>query len=430
MKQALLITYYFPPAGGVSAQRILKFARYLPSYGYRPTVLTVDQASASYPALDPALRAQLPASVNVVRTRAWDPLTAYARLQGKRKEDVVGIGFVKEDQSRPMQRFGRWVRGNVFLPDARVGWVPYARRAARRLVRDNAPDVIMTTGPPHSTHFIGSFLQRRYGIPWVADFRDPWSDYFFNANMLQTRFARSVIAHMERKVLTRADAVLSVSDGVGEDLQRRAEIGRYETLPNGYDPADLVPIAPMKRRDDAFVIAHVGTLTREQHVPGLFKAVADLGPGIELRFVGHVHADVMRAGIEMGLEGRLRLTPFVPHTEAITHMRQADVLMVSIGSGHLCRGIVSGKVFEYLGIGVPILGLGEPDGDLAALLDATGGGRVFRHDDAAGIRHFLRGLIDGTIRIQAQADAVHKFDRRVLTQRLASVFDALVNSAQ
>lgn len=426
MKRVLLISYYFPPAGGVSAQRILKFARYLPAHGYQPTILTVDPAFASYPALDTSLCCQVPASMQVVRTRAWDPFSIYACLQGKRKEDVVGIGFVKENQARLVQRIGRWIRGNVFLPDARVGWVPFALHAARRLVHDLTPDVIMTTGPPHSAHLIGRRLQLRLGLPWVADFRDPWTDYFFNANMLQTGAARSAIGRMERSVLTRADVVLSVSDTIGANLHRKAPLRRYETLPNGYDSADISKTSFVREDGGPFVITHVGTLTREQHAPGLLEAVTGLGPAVELRFVGHVHEDITRACVEIGLGDRTRVIPFVPHSEAVAHMQRADLLLVSIGVGPHSRGIVTGKVFEYLRTGVPVLGLGPLDGELAALLRATGGGKVYHQEDATGIEHFIRGLMAKTMRPKVRPEILHLFDRRVLAERLAAIFDEIL----
>ena len=426
MKRALLISYYFPPAGGVSAQRILKFARYLPEYGYQPTVLTVDPAYASYPALDASLCAQVPASVQVVRTRAWDPFSVYAYLQGKRKEDVVGIGFVNESQARLIQRVGRWIRGNVFLPDARVGWVLFALHAARRLVHDLTPDVIMTTGPPHSAHLIGRHLQARHGMPWIADFRDLWTDYFFNAKMLQTGAAKSAIAHMERSVLSRADMVLSVSDAFGASFHRKTPMRRYKTLPNGFDSADMPQTSHVKSNDGPFVITHVGTLTPEQHSQGLLHAVINLGPAIELRFVGHVHEDITRACVEIGLEEKVRVIPFVPHGEAIAQMCQADLLLVSVGAGRHSKGIVPGKVFECLSTGVPVLGVGPLDGDLAALLKATGGGRIYHHDDATGIERFLRGLMAKTIKPQVRPEVLRSYDRKVLTQRLAAFFDELL----
>ncbi len=426
MKRALLISYYFPPAGGVSSQRILKFARYLPQFGYQTAILTVDPAYASYPVLDPTLAAQVPEDTSVTRTRAWDPFTVYASLQGKRKADVVGIGFVKEDQERFFQRCARWIRGNVFLPDARVGWVPFARRAAGQLMRAFAPDVILTTGPPHSTHLVGRHVSARCRVPWVADFRDPWTDYFYNANLMQSRGAQAVQARMERAVLTRADLVLTVSEAIGSGLKSKATIRRYATLPNGYDAADMPARIPVAPRTGPFVVAHVGTLTREQHAPGLLHALSAIRPAPILRFVGHVHQHIIESCEESGLADQVQVIPFVPHQEAIAEMRRASLLWVSVGTGLHTQGIVTGKVFEYLSTGVPVLGTGPTDGDLATLLVNTNGGRLYHPDDASAIKHYVRMLMAGELRPRARADALKAYDRRVLAKRLASLFDSLL----
>ena len=426
MKRALLVTYYFPPAGGVSAQRILKFTQYLPDYGYLPTVLTVDPQYAAYPALDASLCDHVPDAAKVLRTKSWDPFSLYARLQGKSKEDIVGIGFVKENQERVISRIGRWIRGNVFLPDARVGWLPYALRAAQKILEDCKPDVVLTTGPPHSVHRIGQQLKAKHAIPWVADFRDPWTDYFFNPHMLQTRAAKAAIARMEQRVLSQADVVLSVSPSIGAAFHRKASLQRYETIPNGFDPANFQPGTRRRSPEDKrFVIAHVGTLTREQHAPGLLRAMSKLDSSAELQFVGHVAESILQAASHLGLEDRLRCQPFVRHADSIEIMQAADLLFVSTGMGPRSKGIITGKVYEYLGTGIPILGLGPPDGDLATLLRKTGGGRLYRPDDTAGIEQYVRGLMDGTIRIQTDQDLLRTYTRQALTERLAAVFDSL-----
>ena len=427
MKRALLVTYYFPPAGGVSAQRVLKFAQYLPDFGYLPTVLTVDPRYAAYPALDDTLHDYVPETATVVRTKSWDPFTLYARLQGKSKDDIVGIGFVKENQDRLVSRMGRWIRGNVFLPDARVGWTPFALRAAKQILQQQQPDIVLTTGPPHSIHRVGKQLQKRYAIPWVADFRDPWTDYFFNAHMLQTRAAQAATARMEQRVLSQTDAVVAVSPSIGVAFHQKAALRRYETIPNGFDPEDHSS-EPGKRTsgDGRFVIAHVGTLTSEQHASGLLEALSRLDSTAELHFVGHVADRILQAAADAGLSDRLHVRPFVPHAEAIAVMHAADVLLVSTGVGPRTKGIVTGKVFEYLGTGKPILGLGPPEGDLAALLHETGGGRLYRPDDTAAIEGYLRGLINGSIHIAADKDVLVPYTRQALTERLAALFDSLV----
>ena len=239
MKRVLVISYYFPPSGGPGVQRMLKFVKYLPDFGWQPTVLTVRADHASYPDLDATLEAEIPASVEVVKTRSWDPYALYARLQGKSRTEAVGVGFVKDEAEGWMQRLAKWMRANLFLPDARVGWVPFALHAAKRMMEQEPFDVVITSGPPHSTHLVGRALKRRFGCRWVVDMRDPWTDISYYKELPHTPPALRMDAALERSVLSRADAVISVSEGVGDLLKAKAPLHQYETLPNGYDPADI-----------------------------------------------------------------------------------------------------------------------------------------------------------------------------------------------
>ena len=443
MKRVLMISYYFPPSGGPGVQRVLKFVKYLPAFGWQPTVLTVAPEHAAYPDLDPTLAEEIPPTVRVVRTRSWDPYAVYARVQGKAKDEMVGVGFVKEGEAvSTRQRLGRWVRANVFLPDARVGWVPFARPAARRLFKEEAFDVICTSGPPHSTHLVGRLLRRRFDTRWVVDMRDPWTDISYYGDLPHTAPARRVDARLERSVLSTADAVISVSDGVGRLLKARAALQHYETLPNGYDPADIPTVdASSSRRGDRFVVAHVGTLSGQQHAPGLVQALArhaEADPAwrarLEIRFVGHVDGTILAAYRDAGLGDALTLVPYVPHAEAIGHMREADLLMVAVQHVENNEGVTPAKVFEYLSIGTPTLALAPPEGDLARILHATGGGDTFDHEDADGIAAFIAEhaarIARGDPPPRPDTTALHAYDRKVLTERLAALFDRFVIGQQ
>ena len=438
MKRALLISYYFPPSGGPGVQRVLKFVKYLPEFGWQPTVLTLKPEHAAYPDLDPTLAGEIPVSVRVVRTRSWDPYAVYARFQGKAKDETVGVGFVKEGAAESgRQRLARWVRANVFLPDARVGWVPFARRAAKKLMQEDAFDAMLTSGPPHSTHLVGRSLKRRFGLPWIVDMRDPWTDISYYQDLPHTAPARRFDAALERSVLAQADAVISVSDGVGRGLHTKAMIHHYETIPNGYDPADIPDGAALPRSKDRFVLAHVGTLSGQQHAPGLVQALARLADAdpdwrtrLEVRFVGHVDGAVLAAFRDAGLGEAVAVLPYVPHADAIAHMRTADLLMVAVQRVEHNEGVTPAKMFEYLSLGIPVLGLAPPDGDLGRILRETAGGSTFDHEDADGITAFIAQqaarVARGEPAPRPNDAALHAYDRRVLTGRLAALFDRLV----
>ncbi|MFW5972501.1 MAG: glycosyltransferase, partial [Bacteroidota bacterium] len=238
MRRVLILSYYFPPSGGPGVQRVLKFTRYLPETGWMPTVVTVDPKFAAYPNLDPDLEKEVPEEVLVHRTRSWDPYALYARVQGKRKEETVGVGFLGEDVRNPAQRFGRWLRANVFLPDARVGWMPFCVREAVRLTGSQPFDAIISSGPPHSVHLSGLLVQRWTGLPWLADFRDPWTEIDFYQDLPMTAAARAVDRAFERLVLGRANGVSVVGPAI-ERMYREKSDGAVRTIFNGYDEQDF-----------------------------------------------------------------------------------------------------------------------------------------------------------------------------------------------
>ena len=411
-------------------QRVLKFVRYLPEYEWLPTVLTVDPAYASYPSFDPTLLQEIPSEVAVVRTRAWDPYGLYARLQGSEKDKVVEVGFVKERSGSRLQAIARWIRGNVFLPDARIGWTPFAKRAARKTMRAESFDAIITSGPPHSAHLVGYQMQSHSKLPWIVDMRDPWAQFYYNREMKQSLLARKVQARMERRVLERASAVVSVSDAVGQSLQRRARIRRYQTIHNGFDPVDFSMEWPRRDAQGPFTIAHVGTFTLTRHAPGLVRAIEQLQASIpiEIHFVGHVHEAVIAAY----QEARLSVVshPYLPRSEAVACMRSADLLLVALERSPGAKGIVTGKVFEYLAVRKPILGIGPPDGDMADILNRTQGGRVFHYDDVSGISTYIADRIARRRQpFNVNEAELKAYERSELTGALAGLLNSLTTNS-
>jgi len=431
VKRVLLVTYYFPPSGGPGVQRGLKFARYLPAFGWQPTILTVRPENAAYSDLDPTLEAEVPAMLPVERTKAWDPYAFYARLTGRKKDEAVGVAFVGEEGTRARERLARWVRANVFLPDARVGWVPFARRRAEKLVKTGAFDAVLTTGPPHSTHLIGRALARRHSLPWIADFRDPWTDISYYHELPFTPAARRRDAALERSVLEEADRVVAVSPSLKALLARKTETA-VEVISNGFDEADFVAVHP--HESEGFVLAHTGTLSASQNPDALWRALRrlrDAGtiPALRIRLVGHVDGQVLRDLARHELEDLLEKIPYVPHDEAIRYMCGASLLLLSINRVPDASLIVTGKLFEYLASGRPVVGVGPDCGDAAAILQETGAGHLFEYDDAAGIMAYVKQHYEawaaGTPLAGAAPGAADAYNRKHQAGVLAGVLEAV-----
>lgn len=426
MKRVLLISYYFPPSGGSGVQRILKFARYLPHCGWLPTILTVDPNYAAFPSIDDSLLEEVPSGVEVIRTRAWDPFSVYGRIQGKRRDEVIEVGYVEGKQR--LKNVARWLRGNIFLPDARVGWVPFGSRAARKLVQEQKFDAVISTGPPHSSHLIGMAAHKASGLPWVVDMRDPWVEVYYGHQMYEGTIAKRIQTHLERKVLSTASAVISVSRHLGVGFKHRVHMRHYETIPNGYDPADIPQGTSPVRERDAFVIAYVGTYNLLTHSEGFVAALQQLRPNIpiEVHLVGKVDSEALEAYRAKGIS--VKGVPYLSHGEAIAYMQSVDVLLLALPhvSGDSAAGIVSGKVFEYISARRPILALGPAEGDLADLLNQTQSGNIFDHDDREGILGFLNDHLEFRGKPWKINDAaLAGYERPRLASRLARLLDRL-----
>ena len=435
MKRLLFVTYYFPPSGGPGVQRSLKFAKYLPEFGWRPTVLTVRPERAAWPDPDPDSVADIPEGISVERTGAWDPYAWYARLLRRRKQDVISVGFAGEAGAASRRRFARWIRANVFLPDARVGWVPFAAARARALLKQPF-DALLTTGPPHSAHLAGLAARGRLGTPWLVDLRDPWTEIDFRGELPATAPARGLDAFFERRVLRAADGFSVVSPG----MQRRFVERGYaspELIENGFDPADFAGEAPRCAAGDAFVVAHVGNMNRARNPEALWKAlsaseVSDWS-ALRLRFTGNVDASVLASAAACPA-ARLNASPYVSHRKAIERMREATLLLLCVNRVRGAEGIPTGKLYEYLASGRPVLGLGPPQGDAARILEETGGGRMFDFEDAEGARAFLRRHYEawraGAPLRGAPPDRLERYSRREQTRRLAALLSSLADRPQ
>lgn len=429
MKRVLLISYYFPPSGGPGVQRILKFARYLPKCGWLPTVLTVDPNYAAFPSIDDSLLEEIPSDVEVIRTRAWDPFGVYGRIQGKRRDEVIKVGYV--EGKKGLGNVAQWLRGNIFLPDARVGWVPFGYRAVRKLVQKQNFDAIISTGPPHSSHLIGMAAHKASGIPWVVDMRDPWVEIYYRDQMYEGAIAKRIQAHLEQKVLSTASAVVSVSRHLGVGFKRRVHMRHYETIPNGYDPTDIPQGASPARERDALVIGYVGTYNLLTHSEGFVAALQQLQPNIpvEVHLVGKVDSEALEAYRAKGIP--VKGVPYLSHGKAIAYMQSVDILMLALPHvyGASAAGIVSGKAFEYVSARRPILALGPTEGDLADLLNQTQSGNIFDHDDREGILGYLNDHLEFRGKPWKINDAaLAEYERPRLASRLANLLDRLSES--
>lgn len=367
----LVITYYWPPNGGAAVQRWLKMVKYLPGHGWKPVVYTPENPEIILP--DAALELEVPAEAEIIRRPITEPYTWYKRLTGRKADERVHLGFIKEEgRGGWREDLAVWVRGNAFIPDARVWWVRPSVRFLRKYLAEHPVDAVVTTGPPHSMHLIGLALKKRLGIRWIADWRDPWTNIDFYRQLKLTRAADRKHHRLEREVVTHADVNVAVGWTMAAELDVLGS-RRTEVVTNGFDPAD-VPAPPVPP-DEAYSLVHVGNMTASRNIPALWHALAtlcredaDFAQRFTLRLVGPVDQTVLAGVAEAGLAEKVERTGTVDHAQAMRAMQRARVLLLSVNDTPNAKGVLTSKLFEYLAVGRPILAVGPADGDVARVL--------------------------------------------------------------
>ncbi|MGB3867999.1 MAG: glycosyltransferase [Flavobacteriales bacterium] len=372
MKRVLIITYYWPPNGGAGVYRWLKLSKLLPEHGWQPVIYTPQNPEVV--ADDPGLLKDVRADIEVVKRPITEPFNLYKRFTGRSTKEKVQVGFLNEKkQGGWKEDLALWVRSNFFIPDARVWWVRPSVKFLKEYLRERPVDAIITTGPPHSMHLIGLELKRALGVKWIADFRDPWTDIDFYAQLKLTSWADAKHKRLEGEVLREADQVLTVSWHWADDL-RKLGAGNVEVVTNGYDPDDLP--SPPEPVDEAFSLVHIGSLSPTRNAPELWAALKMIcgedpafAAKFKLRFVGPVDHTIAESVEHAGLGAHLERTGRVTHEEAMRHMQRARVLLLLVNDTPNLLGILPGKLFEYVSTGRPILGIGPTEGDVSRVLD-------------------------------------------------------------
>lgn len=424
MKTVLVITYYWPPAGGPGVQRALKFCKYLPQYGWRPVVLTV--ADGEYPAIDESLICDVSPDWPVYKTASLEPFSLYRRFTGRRKEDKISTFVLTEDaQGSLMQRLAALVRGNLFIPDGRIGWRPFAVQKGLQIIRREKVDLIFSTAPPMTAHLIAKTAARRSGLPWVADFRDPWTDVFYYHNLKRTRPALLLDRRLERSVLRTADAVVTVSPTIKYLLQLKAE-NRYFVITNGYDEADFEGIEPLPD-DGRLHMVHTGHLAVNQNPTALWQALQRLVQRSQFRnvsidFYGSIHQAVRNSLADSGLLPFCRFYDYRPHREIVAAMKRAALLFFIVPETSYAKGIPTSKLFDYMGAGRPILGIGPTDGDAAEILRQSGAGVMAEPSDEQQVLMSLDLLFAKNSKETRRVD----FSRQKQADHLAEIFNLLM----
>lgn len=423
MKKVLIITYYWPPSGGAGVQRWLKFAKYLPEFGWQPIILTVDPQYASYPQRDESLLSEVDPGCLVYTTKSFELYNLYKLISGK-KEVPYG-GFANDSKEGIFQKVSKFLRGNFLLPDPRKGWNRYAYKKAVELIRQYNIDTVVTTSPPHSTQLIGLKLKKRFNIQWIADLRDPWTDIYYYNQFSHTALARWIDKSYERKVVGNADLLITVSEDVKRLFAEKSVLpvaDKIAVIPNGFDEDDFkIPSVPAERRK---IITYTGTISEAYDVGCLLKALSSLDDRLKsvllIRFVGKVPPSVEQKFRAAGLQ--LELVGYVDHPKSIEYLFRSDLLLLVIPKVKNNRGILTGKFFEYLASHKPILAIGPTDGDLAKIIQETQCGKLFDYDDTEGMFNYIQDQLVNP-QVRTNPELANQYSRKELTRKIVQLLE-------
>jgi hypothetical protein len=424
MKRVLIISYYWPPNGGAGVYRWLKMSKYLPEFGWQPVVYTPENPEVV--ADDPGLLKDVGATVEVIKRPITEPFSLYKRFTGRAQNERVQTAFLSEKRAGGWKEdLALWVRSNFFIPDARVWWVKPSIRYLKDYVKKHPVDAIISTGPPHSMHLIARGLQRATGLPWIADFRDPWTGIDFYGQLALTNWADRKHHRLEREVLTHADRVVTVSWSWAKDLEALGA-KNVEVITNGFDRADVPKETAAV--DDRYSLVHIGSMSATRDLPGLWKvlaAIAEKDPLFRerfvLRFVGPVDHSVVESATAAGLGGHIERLGRVSHAVAMHEMQRARVLLLPINDTPNSAGILPGKLYEYLSVGRPILAIGPSGGDVARVLGNAH--QLLPREPAPSSQTDIRSLFDRQGPVVGHA--IEQYDRRELARTMAELLSGL-----
>ncbi|MFO7977577.1 MAG: glycosyltransferase, partial [Bacteroidales bacterium] len=377
MKKVLVITYYWPPSAGAGVQRWLKFTKYLRHTGWEPIIYT--PYNPEYPGYDPSLEKDVPQGVQVIRRPIREPYQLYKLLTGRAPEEKVQAGFLNEKRKPgTLESLAIWLRGNLFIPDARKWWISPSVTFLSRWLQEHPVDAIVSTGPPHSMHLIALGITRKLDIPWLADFRDPWTQIDFYHHLKLTAWADRRHKWLEKQVLTHTDAVVTVSPHCAKGLRDLVE-RHIEVITNGFDPDDFSHLKPFKY--DSFSITHLGSMNADRNPQNLWKVLGQMvqkddffRQHLRIRLIGKTDIRVMESLEQHQLTAYVENLQYLPHDEAISRAGQSAILLLPLNNPRNVMGIAPGKLYEYLAMQRPILCIGPPQGDAAAIIHDTRSG--------------------------------------------------------
>jgi glycosyltransferase involved in cell wall biosynthesis len=428
-KKILIITYYWPPAGGPGVQRWLKFAKYLPEFDWKPIIFTPE--NPSYPLLDESLLKDVPENLEIIKTKIWEPYQLAEKLNKSNKKFKAGQFDVGKNQSWK-SKLSIWVRGNFFIPDARVFWIKPSTKFLEEYLKENKIDVVVTSGPPHSLHLIGLHLKKKLpNLKWIADFRDPWTEISYYKHLRLTKSSDKKHRQLESDVFKNADITLATSYTDAENFRKNG--ANAVCITNGFDETDAPQTLKLSNSQilkQNFTLSYIGVLEQLRNPENLWKALEnlvktnlDFAENFTLKFAGRVDDKILHSIENSGLKNHVLNLGYISHDKAINEMQNSDMLLITNFPDESSKGIIPGKIFEYLATGKQIISFGPNDADVSKILTETNAGKHFSYDDSETIKNFILEKFElwknGNLLENTQN--IEQFSRKNLTKKLAEI---------
>lgn len=426
-KKILIITYYWPPAGGPGVQRWLKFAKYLPELGWKPIIYTPE--NPSYPLLDESLMKDVPKGLEIVRTKIWEPYQLAEKLNKSNKKFKAGQFDVGKNQSWK-SKLSIWVRGNFFIPDARVFWVKPSTEFLEKYLKENNIETIVTTGPPHSMHLIGLNLKKKLpNLKWVADFRDPWTEISYYKHLKLTNRSDKKHRFLESEVFKNADITLATSYTDAENFRKNG--ANAFCITNGFDESDSNAQAlKLSNSQTQFTLSYIGVLEQLRNPENLWKALdnlvktnSDFAENFRLKFVGRIDDKILEMIENSNLKDHILNLGYVSHDKAVGEMSKSNLLLMTNFPNESSKGIIPGKIFEYLATGKQIISFGPEKADVAKILNETKAGKHFGYKDSKEIEDFISEKFElwKSGNLSENTENIEQFSRKNLTKQLSEI---------
>ena len=419
----LIITYYWPPAGGPGVQRWLKFVKYLRDFEVEPVVYIPE--NPNYPLIDKSFINEVPKDIEVIRQPIFEPYKLAAVLS-KKNTKTISSGIIKQKEKQNfIQKLMLFIRGNFFIPDARKFWIQPSVKFLKSYLEKTNIDTIITTGPPHSLHLIGLGLKRQLHLRWIADFRDPWTQIGYQKQLKLTKYSAKKHQSLEKQVLNTADQIITTSFTTKKEFALKTT-KPIEVITNGFDSE----LNTESKLDGIFSISHIGSLLSGRNPELLWKVLAEISKENEnfrrdfkLKLYGAVSDDVVQSIKNAGLENELIFGGYISHKEAIAVQKKSQLLLLIEIDSEETKGIIAGKLFEYLASKRPILAIGPRTWDVAKIIEETHSGKSFLYNQEVALKEYILNSYQKYRENKLLSDSknIEDYHRKNLTKQLAKL---------